>query len=91
MTDILQPLSAVILVLVLLGGALWLLRRRGMASSRFGRPDAGTLQLKVMERVPIGPQHALHLVPVGDRVVLVATAPGSCQMLDPAVREETGP
>jgi hypothetical protein len=38
--------------------------------------------------VPLGAHHALHLVRVGERLMLVATAPGSCQVLDAAVREQ---
>ncbi len=94
MADTLQPLLAAILVLSLLGGLLYFLRRRGMASfngipgtGTLGRQSASDRQLKVMERVPLGPQHALHLVRVGERTILVATAPGSCQVLDSAVRE----
>ena len=95
MTDFLQPVSAVIFVLSLLGTALYFLRRRGMASfpnvpSPFGRQGTTVRQLKVVERVPLGPQHALHLVRMGDRLILIATAPGSCQMLDSVFREGTG-
>jgi flagellar biogenesis protein FliO len=91
MTDILQPLSAVILVLSLLGGVLWYLRRRGMASFPsaglpFGRTrqsnPANRWQLKIVDRIPLGAQHALHLVQVGDRLILVATSPGSCRKID---------
>lgn len=90
----LQPILAVILVLSLLGGALWFLRKRGMASFQnaalpFGRHTANR-QLKVIERVSLGAQHALHLVRVGDRFVLVATAPGSCQMMESAHKEIAG-
>jgi len=92
----LQPIVAVILVLSLLGGLLFFLRRRGIATfpslsagAGFGRQAASARQLKVVERVPLGAQHALHLVRVGERLILVATAPGSCQILDAAVREGT--
>jgi flagellar biosynthetic protein FliO len=84
--DELQPILAVILVLGLLGAALVFLRRRGIASFR-ALPALNQRQMKVVERVPLGAQHALHLVRVGDRLILVATAPGSCQVLDAAVRE----
>ena len=87
--DDLQPILAVILVLSLLGGALLFLRRRGIASFR-AIPAVSARQMKVVERVPLGAQHALHLVRVGDRLILVATAPGSCQVLDAAVREGAG-
>lgn len=95
--DDLQPILAVIAVLSLLGGLLYFLRRRGIvaltslpAGAGFGRQAANARQLKVVERVPLGAQHALHLVRVGDRLILVATAPGSCQLLDGAVREGSG-
>ncbi len=86
MTEILQPLGAVGLVLTLLGGVLYVLRKRGVATfseagSPFGR-SGNPRQLKVVEKIPLGGQHALHLVRVGDRFILVATAPGSCQMMD---------
>jgi len=95
--DDLQPILAVILVLSLLGGLLVFLRRRGIApfsafpaGAGFGKQTASARQLKVVERVPLGAQHALHLVRVGEKLILVATAPGSCQVLDSAVREGQG-
>lgn len=100
MSDILQPVAAVLLVLSLLGGVLYFLRTRGVASFPnaaipFGR-QASPRQLKVVEKLPLGAQHALHLIRVGDRHILVATAPGSCQMMDAShesirhAKEETG-
>jgi flagellar biogenesis protein FliO len=84
----------VIFVLALLGGVLYFLRRRGMATFKgtgtFGRQQVAVRQLKVVERIPLGPQHALHLVRVGDGLILVATSPGSCQILDAAVGEGSG-
>jgi flagellar biosynthetic protein FliO len=80
--DTLQPLAAVVLVLALLGGALFVLRRRGAAAFSFTRLSAaGPRRMQVLERLPLGPQHALHIVRVGGRAVVVATAPGSCQLL----------
>jgi len=94
MTDILPPMLAVVLVLGLLGGALYFLRSRGIASfqtppSPFGRQGSAR-QMKVVERIPLGGQHALHLVRVGDRLMLIATGPGSCQIVDSQVREVAG-
>jgi flagellar biogenesis protein FliO len=93
-TDILQPVAAVILVLSLLGTALYFLRRRGIATFSngtmpFGRQSPIPRQMKVVERVPLDAQHALHLVRVGDRLMLVATAPGSCQVLETEITEAT--
>lgn len=92
MMDMLQPLAAVVLVLALLGGALWLLRRRGLASFngpalRLSRPGSESRQLALIERISLGGQNSLHLVRVGERRILVATAPGTCQLLDAPVDE----
>lgn len=83
--DAIQPLAAVVLVLALLGGVLALLRRRGVVSFD-SRP--ASRRMVVVERVALGPQHALHLVRTGGRLLLVATAPGSCQLLDHSAERE---
>ena len=80
--DTLQPMAAVVLALALLGGALFLLRKRGAGSISFPRlSSAAPRRMQVLERLPLGPQHALHIVRVGGRAVVVATAPNSCQLL----------
>jgi hypothetical protein len=92
--DVVQPLAAIVLVMTLLGGALLLLKKRGAVSFRGvsfltpGTPGTAPRRLEVLERVSLGPQHALHLVRAGDRIVLVATAPNGCQLLDHAVLGE---
>lgn len=73
--DFLQPFVAIIFVLALLGGALYVLKKRGAAS--FHIPGSGTSQMEVIGRVALGPQHALHLVRVGEKQIVVATGPGS--------------
>ena len=80
--DTLQPMAAVVLVLALLGGSLFWLRKRGAAAFSFSRlSTAGPRRMQVLERLPLGPQHALHIVRVGGRALVVATAPTSCQLL----------
>ena len=87
--DVVQPLAAIALVMTLLGGALLLLKKRGAVSFRMpGNTGVTPRRLEVLERVSLGPQHALHLVRAGDRIVLVATAPNGCQLLDHAVSGE---
>jgi flagellar biogenesis protein FliO len=91
-TDTFQPAIAVVFVLALLAGVLYVLRRRGVAilpfeSSPSGARRQGQRHLKVLERVPLGAQHALHLVRAGDRMILIATAPCSCQVLDSDIQE----
>jgi flagellar biosynthetic protein FliO len=74
--------GAVLAVLALLGGTLWLLRRAGWARL----PGAGGLarparRLQSLDRLPLGPQHSLHLVRVGSEALLVAVFPGGCNTL----------
>ena len=81
--DFVQPLAAIVLVMALLGGALLVLKRRGNASFHLARSSSGApRKLELIERVSLGPQHAIHLVRAGDRLVLIATTPSSCQILD---------
>src|SRR6267154_461240 len=70
--DVIQPLAAVVLVLALLCGALFVLKRRGAAA--FGLPrltSGGQRRMEVLERLALGPHHVLHLVRVGDRSIVV--------------------
>lgn len=76
-------LFAVAGVLMLLGGSLFLLRRKGVA--RFGfRVGVGAdgRQLQSIERLPLTSQHSLHLIRVYGRIVLIAVSPGGCSVLD---------
>lgn len=84
--DAIQPVLAVLLVLGLLGGALYWLRAKGLARFNgkglggFGRQ--GGRQMQAIERLPLTPQHSLHLVSVGGRTLLVAVSPGGCTVVD---------
>jgi flagellar biogenesis protein FliO len=80
----LQQILAVTAVLGLLGGALWWLRRRGLAHYS-GAPRLrknGVLQS--VERLPLTPTHTLHLVRMADRAILIASSPGGCQVVESA-------
>jgi flagellar biogenesis protein FliO len=80
--DFLQPVTAILLVLALLGLALFFLKKRGAASFRLPRVGSGgPRRMEVLERVTLGPQHALHLVRIGGKSVVVATAPTSCHTI----------
>ena len=79
--EVIQQMAAVGLVLMLLGASLWALRRRGIARfSLAGRP--ARRRLECLERMPLGPQHTLHLVRVDGRELLVASSPSGCALLD---------
>ncbi len=78
----LQQTGAILLVLGLLASALYVLKKKKLAGlggdARFGVER----RLQVLERVILTPQHTLCLVRVGDRVVMVTTAPGNCQVTE---------
>jgi flagellar biogenesis protein FliO len=86
--DVLGQLAAVGAVLGLLGLTLWAVSRRGWAvllprrpffRLPLGRP-AGR-RLESLERLPLAPQHTLHLVRVGASVLLLASTPAGCTLL----------
>jgi flagellar biosynthetic protein FliO len=83
--DLGQQYTGVALVLCLLGTALWWLRRRGYAGGA-GRKAA---RLESLERLPLGPQHTLHLVRIGRTVALVSCSPGGCALLHTLPGEES--
>jgi hypothetical protein len=39
-----------------------------------------TKQMQAIERMPLGGQHAMHLVRVGEKLLLVVTGPGCCEV-----------
>ena len=84
-----QQLTMVLVVFALLGGLLWLLRRRGGLA--FSPRRSGVRQLEVLERVPLTPHHALHLVRISGKVVLIGTAPSACTLLDQSNAEKLAP
>jgi len=80
-----EQIGMVLLVFALLGGLLWFTKKRGLAAFRVGGRSENGRRLEVLERVPLTAQHALHLVRVADRTILIATAPSSCTLLDASV------
>lgn len=80
-----QQYAGVALVLCLLGTALWWLRRRGYAAAAGGRRGR---RLETLERLPLGPQHTLHLVRIGRTVAVVSCSPGGCALLQTLPAEE---
>src|SRR5579883_3329339 len=78
-----QQILAVLFVLGLLGGTLLWLRSRGMVRfAGMGGRRQGGRRMQSLERLPLTPQHSLHLVGVSGRVMLIAVSPGGCTVLD---------
>lgn len=76
-----QQILSVFLVLGLLGGLLWLLRNRGMAMPRGARRKSER-HLESIARLPLTPQHSVHLVRVSDHAVLLALSPSGCTLVE---------
>jgi flagellar biogenesis protein FliO len=74
-----QQYLGVLAVMCLLGTALWWLRRRGFASAVAARRSGR--RMETLERLPLGPQHALYLVRIGRTVAVVACSQAGCSLL----------
>jgi flagellar biosynthetic protein FliO len=81
--ELFQQFIIVLGVLGLLGGGLWALKRKGWARAgmRRGRDD-GQPRLEVIDRLPLTPQHSLHLVKLADRTLLIGLSPSGCNLLE---------
>jgi flagellar biogenesis protein FliO len=75
--EFLQQSLALAVVFGLLGTALWFVKTRQSPNLRV----RGERKIQVVERVALTPQHTLCLVKVGDRLVMIGTAPNSCQLI----------
>ena len=81
--EIINQILSVLLVLALLGGTLWWLKRKSLV--RFGLPNrakGGGARLEAVERLPLTAQHTLHLVRVADRAVLLAVHGAGCTVIE---------
>jgi len=78
-----EQLLAVFVVLGLLCGSLWILKRKGLVRTSLRRPARpGQPRLEVIDRLALTPQHSLHLVRVADRTLLVGLSPQGCNLLE---------
>ncbi|HOK44986.1 MAG TPA: flagellar biosynthetic protein FliO [Bryobacteraceae bacterium] len=81
--ELFYQLSAVALVLGLMGAALWALRRRGLiSSSGIVRSRGIPGRLEPLARLALTPQHTLHLVRLADRALLIGAHSAGCTLLD---------
>jgi flagellar biosynthetic protein FliO len=87
--EAIQQMGAVVLVLALLGATLWVLRRRGFAGVR-ALTKSGGRRLECLERLPLGPQHTLHLVRLGETEILLASSPSGCVLLETVAPRAAG-
>jgi len=75
-----DPMPAVLAVAVVLGAALWWLRKK----RAWFRPELRrkTRRLESLEHLALAPHHLLHLVRVDDRVVLIAQSPSGLTWME---------
>jgi flagellar biogenesis protein FliO len=85
-----EQAAAVLLVLVLLGATLYALRGKGLQMVLPRRAAGRQRQLESIERLPLTPQHSLHLVRVEDRTVLIAVSPNGCSIIDRSLENAHG-
>jgi len=85
--ELTEQIIMILAVFALLGGTLWFFKRRGGASFSLPGRRANERRLEVIERIPLTPQHALHLVRISGKTVLIGTAPSACTLLDSSVPE----
>jgi flagellar biogenesis protein FliO len=78
--EAIQQTGAVAVVLALLLLTLWWLRRRGLAGMLQAR-KVGARRMQSLERLPLGPQHALHLVRLGSSALLISSSPAGCALI----------
>ena len=81
-----EQITMVLLVFALLGALVWFTKRRGFAS--FAPRRGKVKNLELLERVQLTPHHAIHMVRISDKVVLIATAPSACILLDAPVSSD---
>jgi flagellar biogenesis protein FliO len=76
-------------VLALLAATLWWLRRGGFARLQTGPRRAALGQLEQLARLPLTPQHSLHLVRLAGRALLIGRSPAGLTVLE-SVEWKTG-
>ena len=76
----LQQTLAILLVLALLASTLYVVKRKGWTQLPGGVKTSGgrSKEMAYLERLPLGPQHSLHLVQVRDRILVISQAPSGC-------------
>jgi flagellar protein FliO/FliZ len=75
--DVFRAVGGLVLVLALLGGFLWMLRRMQTGL----RPGGLARRMQVLEVVSVGPRQKIALVRVGEREVLVGVSPNQLTAL----------
>jgi flagellar protein FliO/FliZ len=76
-----EQLLAALLVITLTAGTVAWLRRRGLAGPAANGVERRVRKLELAARLPLGPQHSLHLVRLGKQEVLIGRSPAGLTLL----------
>jgi flagellar biogenesis protein FliO len=77
--DVIRQSLAITFVFLLLWAALWFVRKRRGGSTSYGRANKGLMESRA--KLALSAQHAMHLVRVGDRDLVVAVYPSGITLL----------
>ena len=89
--EIMDPMPAVLGVLGVLATALWWLRKKGASGFLRPRIRRAPRRLESMERLALSPNHALYLVRVDDRAILMAQSPSGLVLVEGATADPGRP
>ena len=76
-----DPMPAVLAVLAVLAGTLWWLRK-GVVRLNRTRSRGKSRRLESIERLALGPHHALHLVTLDGRTILVGQSQAGLSLIE---------
>jgi hypothetical protein len=85
--DFIEQMAASGAVVAALTTFLWWLRHKGLASLLQGRRTSDR-RLERLEYLSLGPQHALHLVRLGETTLLLASFPAGCTLVQAVPRQQ---
>jgi len=77
--DVIRQSLAITFVFLLLWAAVWFLRKKRGISFPAGRANKGLLELRA--KLSLSAQHAVHLVRIGDRELILAVHPSGITLL----------
>lgn len=80
--EVLQQLTAVLLVLALLGALVLTARKRGFAAISLPTRSPRTRRMELVERLALTPQHSLHIVSIDGKTLLLGISPAGCQLIE---------
>jgi flagellar biogenesis protein FliO len=80
--ELLEQMLIVLAVLVVFGGGLWLLRKRGLVHLNVVSRSSKRRNTEVLDRVTLTAHHSIHVVRLADRILVVGVWPNGCNLLD---------